>query len=105
MTSMSVKESHEEGCHLQAVSRPNGLGKVGRLVVTENVVELGLHVGKIQQYSNYNHEGQHEGEAYAICISGERVVDMFDKVALPYKNHSRFSRKHCDSHCSFIARK
>jgi len=37
-----------------------------------------------------------------ISVAGERVVDVFDKVALPYKrDNTGFVRVQNDSHCSF----
>jgi hypothetical protein len=42
------------------------------------------------------------GESYRITISGDRVRDMFDKVALPYKKDETYNRRDCDSHWSFI---
>jgi hypothetical protein len=65
-------------------------------------LELGMHVGKIGQYDNYDHDGNYIGVAHSICMSGERVVDIFDKVALGYKKDGIYKRIQCASHWAFI---
>jgi len=65
-------------------------------------LELGMHVGVITPSDKYDQEGVYMGQSYIISISGERVVELFNKVALPYKRDNTGStRKHSDSHWSF----
>lgn len=64
-------------------------------------MEVGMHVGVVQQASEYE-QGVYIGEEYTINISGERIADLLDKVALPYKKGTtEYKRGQSDSHWSF----